>query len=187
MKLTSYVDYTLVLSHRASAEEVAKAASSLMRALHSGFKTFPGEFALALPLLCEKNGMKRLSVFRVFAESSEQHAKLNDHVAKSKGYDKIFIAKFAKSVSNDFSGPYVAYHRDRIKSRERPNERLAKMTSLLESNAPWIDMSSTSNDHSFRLYISTAVAAQQGEAEGEVNSYGLSRKDRPVFVPDLPA
>lgn len=193
MNLTSYVDYTLSVSPQASLAEVANAASSLMSALHYGFTKMPNIFALALPSINEKSASRRLRIFRVFAPSAGDHASLFELMKQSPNFDKLFLAKFPRAVPEDFKGPYVAYYRDRIKSRKAspkslssPRFRFEKMTQLLENNALWIDMFSNSNQKNFRMYIATELHQEDLEQSGQVNAYGLSIAGKPVMLPNLP-
>lgn len=183
MTLTTYVDFTLTVSHQASDAEVAKAASVLMRSLHAGFKEYPDQFVLALPNLNKKGLGNRLRVFRVFAKSVDDHEKLVDYLQASPGFDVLFVSKFPKKVPADFSGPYIAYFRSRIGSRSKPNCRYKKMMALAESNALWVDVRSKANGNAFRMYIDSESG--NGAKTGQVNGYGLSTREAPVFVPHI--
>lgn len=193
MKMSSYVDYTLSVSPQASYTEAANAASSLMSALHYGFTQIPNTFALALPCINEKAASRRLSIFRVFAPSAGDHSELFELMKKSPNFDKLFFAKFPRSVPEDFKGPYVAHYRDRIKSRKAspkslasPRFRFEKMTQLLEDHAMWIDMFSDSNKQNFRMYIATELHKEAPTQSGQLNTYGLSIAGKPVILPSLP-
>lgn len=187
MTPTFYVDYVLMVDREQGDSEVAKAASTLLKALHAGFSEFAGEFALAFPNIEEKGLSVRLKVFRVFSENPSSQERLNAFLARSKHYGSLFIATFMQRVEDDFNGSYKAYFRDRVRSRNRPDERHLKMTELIESNALWIDNNSTSNRNNFRMYFRAISSDIQYEC-GTPNSYGLSTRDGlAIFVPHIAA
>lgn len=183
MKPATYVDYTVKVGNRASMEEVSQCASFLMRALHAGFSEHKGKFALALPHLDESSPQKKISTFRVFAESMNDHMQLHEFVTRSGYLDKHFVASFPKTVPVDFAGPYKAFSRIRIKSRAAGVQRLKKMLEVDANGNSWINMQSRENGHRFPMYLQSHTAA--AGTEGVLNGYGLSQTDNLLYLPDL--
>lgn len=182
----TYVDYCLKCPPKASMPEVAKAASCLMKCLHAAFSDIPGHaFALALIHSESPSPQKKLSVFRIFAESMEAQQSLHDFVLKSCHYNDLFFATFPQSVPADFSGRYVAYARLRVASRAKPEMRLKKMIKVTEEGNLWIDMVSKENGNRFRMYIRRIEGSSS--SIGRLNSYGLSDANQLVFLPELQA
>lgn len=183
MNPKTYVDYCLKVTRQASMAEVAQAASAVFKGLHAAFSEHPNKFALAFPHADSASSQKKLSVFRVFASSMDDQALLNGFVAQHPQYEKLFYAKFPQLVPADFSGQRRAFVRLRIASRATPIKRHRRMVEVGENGNIWVDMSSKENGQRFRLYVQTL----DGEAAdpGQLNSYGLSIKDAPVFLPVL--
>lgn len=165
-------------------EEVSQCASLLMKALHAGFSEHKGQFALALPHLDESSPQKKISTFRVFAESLSDHMQLHEFVTRSGYLDKHFVASFPKTVPVDFAGPYKAFSRIRIKSRAAGVQRLKKMLEVDTNGNAWINMQSRENGHRFPMYLQshTSVTAT---TPGVLNGYGLSNSESLLFLPDL--
>lgn len=184
MKLTTYVDYCLKVTKQASMEEVAKAASALMKSLHAGFSEHSTkQFVLAFPHAESQSPQKKLSVFRVFSTSFEDQAVLNSFVTNSPHHESLFFAKFPQPVPADFAGEHKAYTRFRIASRSAPEKRYRRMVEVAELGTMWIDMASKENANRFRMYIN--VIDGQPSESGMVNGYGLSNCNHPVFVPAI--
>jgi hypothetical protein len=183
MKPATYVDYTVKVGNRASMEEVSQCASFLMKALHAGFSEHKDKFALALPNLDESSPQKKISTFRVFAESMSDHMELHEFVTRSGYLDKHFVASFPKTVPEGFAGPYKAFTRIRIKSRAAGVQRLKKMLEVDTNGNAWINMQSRENGQRFPMYLQshTAVAG----TEGVLNGYGLSQVDNLLYLPHL--
>lgn len=182
--MKTYVDYCLKVRKHGSMEEVAKAASALMKVLHAAFSEHSTRsFVLAFPCASSESPQKKLSVFRVFASSLDDQTILNEFVSSHLKYDELFYGKFPKHVPEEFSGPYKAYTRYRIASREAPKKRLRRMLEVGEKGNLWIDMSSNENGNRFRLYVEEHEG--QSASNGLTNSYGLSIAESPCFVPDI--
>lgn len=183
MKPASYVDYTLKVGNRASMDEVAQCAAFLMKALHAGFSEMKDKFALALPHLNEKSPQKKISTFRVFADSMNEHVQLHEFITRSGYLDTHFVASFPKAVPADFAGPYKAFSRIRIKSRAHGVLRLKKMLEVDANGDAWINVQSRENGHRFQMYIQSHTA--EAGTDGVVNGYGLSQAENLLFLPDL--
>lgn len=183
MKPATYVDYTVKVGNRASMEEVSQCASFLMKALHAGFSELKDKFALALPHLDESSPQKKISTFRVFAESMNDHMQLHEFVTRSGYLDKHFVASFPKTVPADFAGPYKAFSRIRIKSRAAGVQRLKKMLEVDANGNAWINMQSRENGNRFPMYLQSHIAV--AGTEGLLNGYGLSQAESLMFLPDL--
>lgn len=183
MKPDTYVDYTLKVGYRASMEEVSQCASFLMKALHAGFSEHKDKFALALPSLDESSPQKKISIFRVFAQSMSDHMLLHEFVARSGYMDKHFVASFPKNVPEDFAGPFKAFTRIRIKSRAAGVQRLKKMLEVDTNGNAWINMQSRENGQRFPMYLESHTAS--AGTEGVLNGYGLSHAANLQFLPDL--
>lgn len=182
--MKTYVDYCLKVRKHGSMEEVAKAASALMKALHAAFSEHSARpFVLAFPHASSESPQKKLSVFRVFASSLDDQTILNEFVSIHPKYDELFYAKFPKHVPEGFAGPYKAYTRYRIASRDTPKKRLRRMLEVGDKGNLWIDMSSNENGNRFRMYV--AEHDGQAASNGLTNSYGLSVSERPCFVPSI--
>ena len=184
MKLTTYTDYCLKVTNRASMEEAAKAASTLMKGLHAAFSEHSSvQFALALPFAESGSPQKKMSVFRVFASSFEDLTLLNRFISQHPQYDLLFYGKYPQTVPADFSGGYKAYRRLRIATRRKPQMRYKTMVKVAEQGTLWLDMYSKENGHQFRMYIDV-INGEQSDT-GVVNSYGLSNANNPFFVPAI--
>lgn len=183
MNPKTYVDYCLKVTRQASMAEVAQAASAVLKGLHAAFSKHPDKFALAFPHADSASPQKKLSVFRVFADSLDDQGLLNGFVAQHSQYEKLFYAKFPQLVPVDFSGPRRAFVRLRIASRATPIKRHRRMVEVGESGNIWVDMSSKENGQRFRLYVQTLEGSTT--EQGKLNSYGLSVKDAPIFLPVL--
>lgn len=183
MKPTVYADFCLMAGRGASMGDVASGASVLFRTLHAVFTQMPGHFALAFPHLEHKSPQARLSVFRVFAESLEDLKELHDLMKAGDGLNRIFKAAFPETVPENFSGPWKAYRRARIHSRNIPEARAKTMRKLDEDGSSWINMGSKENRQRFRLYV--AIVDGQSGANGQINSYGLSVANNLLFLPHI--
>lgn len=181
MKAKTYVDYCLKVTRQASMAEVAQAASAVFKGLHAAFSEHPDKFALAFPHADSPSPQKKLLVFRVFAESLEDQTILNNFVAQHPQHDTLFYAKFPQVVPADFIGEHRAFLRLRIASRATPIKRHSRMVEVGGAGNIWIDMSSKENGQRFRLYIQTLDG--QATESGKLNSYGLSLKDAPIYLP----
>lgn len=183
MNPATYVDYTVKVGSRASMEEVSQGASCLMKALHAGFSEFKGKFALALPFIDASSPQKKISTFRVFAETMNDHVQLHEFVSRSTHFEKSFTAGFPKVVSPDFSGPYKAFSRIRIKSRADGEKRLKKMLEVEADGSPWLNIQSSENGHRFRMYLQSHVS--DALTVGVLSGYGLSQAESLHFLPDI--
>jgi hypothetical protein len=183
MKPATYVDYTLKVANRASVAEVSQGASLLMKALHAGFSEYKEKFALALPFLDESSPQKKLSTFRVFAQSMEDHVMLHEFMQRSGYLDTYFVAGFPKMVPADFAGTYKAFSRVRIKSRADGVKRLKKMLEVESNGNPWFNVQSRENGHRFRMYVQSHVA--EAGSEGVLNGYGMSQAENLQYLPHL--
>ena len=184
MKMTTYTDYCLKVTNRASMEEAAKAASTLMKGLHAAFSEHASiQFVLALPFSECGSPQKKMSVFRVFASSLEDLTLLNRFISNHPQYDVLFYGKFPQPVPADFAGEYKAYTRLRIASRKKPQARYTTMVKVAEQGTLWLDMHSKENGQQFRMYIN--VLSGERSDNGVTNSYGLSNANNPFFVPVL--
>lgn len=182
MKANTYVDYRLRVPFKADMGEVARAASSLMRGLHAGLSELSEkQFALAFPHFESASPQKKLTVFRVFAESTDDQMELHQFMSKHPKFGATFSADFPMMVPSEFAGPYKAFSRLRIRTRERSVTRLKQMLAVNEQGNLWIDMASKENGHRFRFYVQATEGAP-GET-GELNSYGLSNAEQLVYLP----
>ena len=185
-----YTDLCLMGEGRLTMGEVAVGASVLMRSLHATFSQMPGCFALALPDLAHRSPQRRLSRFRVFASRMEDLAELHTLLKNGDGLGRLFNASFPETVPADFKGPWMAYRRLRIHSRERASSRAVTMRALDEAGNSWVDMGSSDNRQRFRMYLACEALAQGASPpplEGaQVNSYGLSVAGYPLYLPHIP-
>lgn len=182
--MRTYVDYCLKVGKHGSMEEVAKAASTLMKVLHAAFSEHSTRtYVLAFPCASSESPQKKLSVFRVFSSNLDDQTALNEFVSSHPHYDELFYGKYPKHVPVGFDGPYKAYTRFRIASRETPQKRHRRMLEVADNGNLWIDMSSNENGNRFRLYVAEHVG--QAASSGLTNSYGLSNSNSLCFVPDI--
>lgn len=188
MKPLVYADYCLRTEPGAGLSEMALSASVLMRSLHAAFTQIPDRFALGFPYLDDRLPQRKLSVFRVFAESQSDLNELYSIIKNGPGdaLNRLFDVRYPETVPVGFAGPWKAFKRARIHSRQMADSRAKTMRQLDEEGTAWLNMGSSSQSHRFRMYIKSMPGpVESPETGGATNSYGLSIADQPVYLPQL--
>jgi hypothetical protein len=179
-----YVDICLSNQLGGNVSARAAGASLLMRSLHLCFTQMPGKFALALPDIQSSSPLKRLGRFRVFSENQDHLNALIAQLKQGGNFGRVFEAHYPEQVPNDFSGPWLAYRRLRIKSRRVPQCRAKTIRRCMEEGKTWVDMSSKENGQRFRMYLDVVPGIQADEPMA-TNSYGLSVASSPLYLPHI--
>ncbi|MBB5018455.1 CRISPR-associated endoribonuclease Cas6/Csy4 subtype I-F [Chitinivorax tropicus] len=162
------------------------AAAGVLRILHAGFTLAPGRYALALPEYERGLGRK----LRVFASSRDELDELVDYLKDSTKLHQFGELTYPATVPDNYPGPWAQFKRFRIPSRkaERKQDGTLRLRRMAEADAqalPYFPISSHSNGHAFRLYV-TKLAATDNGTDCQPDAYGLSVSSRAFSVPDLP-
>ncbi len=163
-----------------------------MTVLHSIFSRQPGHHAIDFPDHCPGSISKRprlghtIRLFSVSRESCEQ-------VLDALEGDKILMEYLMLGRIRSFSpvhhdGTWASVHRFRVAPRTQPGNRHADIERQNHQGMPFLILRSQSTGQRFSLMLDRRLHADRsGAPSGEPNGYGLSERNRPVYLPVLSA
>lgn len=154
------------------------AAGLAVKVLHALFSDKPDHYALYLP---KKSSF---SFLRVFAESLEALNEVISLIGSHPALATMYTVRAVMPVASDHKdGVILSRHRLHGKNNtaNKPGYRLEQMKKA--EGLPYLTLTSGSNGHQFPLTVKHQKAPFSHGKGGEVNSYGLSKKEQPVILP----
>ena len=170
--------------------EGVEALARFVRVVHSFLTIYPGKVALDLPganLAGPASAAREHRVGRIirtFAQDRSDLESLLSQVELDPVGELMMIGRI-RPVAADFEGPWVTLHRYRVAPRSQTRNRERDLAMAEKIKPGFLAMRSHSNGHRFSLSITRHRYAVSGR-EGVPTSYGLSRKETPVYLPDIP-
>lgn len=171
----------------------------LMRKVHSHAKNHPGQLAVDIPGLnaAHKTATERVArlgrVVRLFCERREDLEAFLDAIESDPVLsDAMRLGGFSlhrvRAVPASFSGPWVSVERTRIAPRSQPDNRRRDIEERDRLKPGFLNLRSASTQQTFSLSMIRRQWKSMPDGEqGDPSSYGLSRKDRPLLLPDMNA
>jgi hypothetical protein len=155
----------------------------LFSALHGQLRQDPGRFVLALPRLRTGQDRHPGNVVRIFAETSDCLAGVVSQLANNERLQGYVRYGLARTVPENFDGPWIEYRRYRIPGNRSRLEKCRNYRLEQAEAFPFIRATSKSNRQAFSLHICTIPGKRSEWCAPD--SYGLSLPTRPFALPDI--
>jgi len=168
-------------------------ATRLFSALHGIFYRYPGKFALAFPLMKEKEHRHPGHIFRVFFASEEDWSIVFGELDKNEQIgSRIFMSKNPVRVPENFDGPWIEYRRFRVPGRKSTRIRgnaspdikspvVREKRLELAENLPFFVTKSRSTGQVFSLHIMKILSSRKDP--GSPDGFGLSTHANSFSLP----
>ncbi len=168
-------------------------ASKVMEALHPVFAEHTATYALALPYWKSGAAPTPGHTLRLFAAERDALNWIMDQLEQQVPLCNYLVTGRIRRAPQDWEGDWTTFQRFRIPARQGKSEahqakrlklrakRLAEAQRL-----PYFRLRSRSTQQSFALTVQKNLHSGIETAGGQPDSYGLSRSESPVFLPELP-
>jgi len=148
---------------------------------------FP-ECASGTPLKAPTLGRK----IRVFAEEASVLTKLLDNLRSLPLREYITINRIRNFNPQTYEGAFITLSRYRVKSRATVRKcqsdihaRLKRLEEQNNNPRPYLRVHSTSTKQDFSIILQRESYPTAGPHPGVINSYGLSDRNNPFYLPAL--
>jgi hypothetical protein len=163
-----------------------------MMILHSVFSRSPDSYAVDFPehrLGSVSRGPRLGRAIRLFSVSRESCEQALDALDEDRVLIEYLVLGRVRSFSSEHhAGAWVSMHRFRVAPRTQPDNRLADIERQNHQSMPFLILRSQSTGHRFSLMLDRRLHADRSDRpSGMPNSYGLSERNNPVYLPVLPA
>lgn len=185
MRPNVYVDIQLSGADASGMSPFVLRSEAFMQ-LHGHFAKMPGTYALAIP-------RERFDVLRVFASDRDSLDTLATELKADRWFRDYVRLAYPMTIGNDYGGPRVAFVRWRIPTIKSDRHatggssalRDRRLQQARERRLDHFQTRSRSTGSRFSLTVER-VERDDLPLEGQPNSYGLSSRQFPLGLPDLP-
>lgn len=192
MKPNSFLDVRI----RQGLPSTSRAMAGVVGALHLMMAQAPDTLALAWPRAKEGNLPTPGHVLRIWGPDQQTLEEVAQRLKDNADLSPV-ITMGGITVLSSWSGPLIQYRRFRIPARRQkdPNpvrveaqsrRRAAKLERA--GSVPYLNIQSSSNKNFFRLMFEATLheSGSGSEGVGQSDSYGLSKHESPLWLPDMP-